>query len=191
MTWQQTLVFLGLAVLVVELVRGKRAPAAVFTSVAFAFILLDFVSLQRALQQMTNTGLVTVVVLLLLSVVLDKSRLLEQVAERLVSGGYRWALVKLYVSTCLYSAFLNNTAVVASLIGPLRQSRQHAPSRLLMPMCFAASLGGILTLVGTSTNLLVNSLMIGRGLPGLHIFCLLYTSPSPRDRTRSRMPSSA
>jgi di/tricarboxylate transporter len=172
MTWQQTLVFLGLAVLVVELVRGKRAPAAVFTSVAFAFILLDFVSLQRALQQMTNTGLVTVVVLLLLSVVLDKSRLLEQVAERLVSGGYRWALVKLYVSTCLYSAFLNNTAVVASLIGPLRQSRQHAPSRLLMPMCFAASLGGILTLVGTSTNLLVNSLMIGRGLPGLHIFDL-------------------
>ena len=172
MTWQQTLVFLGLAVLVVELVRGKRAPAAVFTSVAFAFILLDFVSLQRALQQMTNTGLVTVVVLLLLSVVLDKSRLLEQVAERLVSGGYRWALVKLYVSTCLYSAFLNNTAVVASLIGPLRQSRQHAPSRLLMPMCFAASLGGVLTLVGTSTNLLVNSLMIGRGLPGLHIFDL-------------------
>ena len=172
MTWQQTLVFLGLAVLVVELVRGKHAPAAVFTSVAFAFILLDFVSLQRALQQMTNTGLVTVVVLLLLSVVLDKSRLLEQVAERLVSGGYRWALVKLYVSTCLYSAFLNNTAVVASLIGPLRQSRQHAPSRLLMPMCFAASLGGILTLVGTSTNLLVNSLMIGRGLPGLHIFDL-------------------
>ena len=140
--------------------------------VAFAFILLDFVSLQRALQQMTNTGLVTVVVLLLLSVVLDKSRLLEQVAERLTSGSYRWALLKLYVATGLYSAFLNNTAVVASLIGPLRQSREHAPSRLLMPMCFAASLGGVLTLVGTSTNLLVNSLMIGRGLPGLHIFDL-------------------
>jgi di/tricarboxylate transporter len=41
-----------------------------------------------------------------------------------------------------------------------------------MPMCFAASLGGILTLVGTSTNLLVNSLMIGQGMPALHIFDL-------------------
>ena len=107
MTWQQAVVFVGLAVLVVELVRGKRSPAAVFAGVAFAFILLDFVSLQRALQQMTNTGLVTVVVLLLLSVVLDKSRLLEQVAERLVSGGYRWALVKLYVSTCLYLSLIH------------------------------------------------------------------------------------
>lgn len=172
MTWQQALVYLGLAVLAVELLRGRRSPAAVFAGVAFAFILLDFVSLQRALQQVTNTGLVTVVVLLLLAVVLDKSRLLEQLAEGLVSGGYRWALVKLYLATGLYSAFLNNTAVVASLIGPLRQSREHAPSRLLMPMCFAASLGGVLTLVGTSTNLLVNSLMIGRGMPGLHIFDL-------------------
>ena len=59
--------------------------------------------------------------LLLLSVVLDKSRLLEEAAERLVRGPYRWALVKLYVSTALYSAFLNNTAVVASLLGPAAQ----------------------------------------------------------------------
>ena len=41
-----------------------------------------------------------------------------------------------------------------------------------MPMCFAASLGGILTLVGTSTNLLVNSLMVGRGMAALQIFDL-------------------
>jgi di/tricarboxylate transporter len=41
-----------------------------------------------------------------------------------------------------------------------------------MPMCFAASLGGTLTLVGTSTNLLVNSLVIGQGMPALHIFDL-------------------
>ena len=86
-------------------------------------------------------------------------------AEQLVRGPYRWALAKLYVATAVYSAFLNNTAVVASLLGPLRMTRQHAPSRLLLPMCYAASLGGILTLVGTSTNLLVNSLMVGRGMP--------------------------
>jgi di/tricarboxylate transporter len=172
MTTQQALVFLGLAVLVVELLRGRRAPAVAFAGVAFVFVLLDFISLQHSLQQLANPGLVTVVVLLLLSVVLDKSRLLEQMAEGLVRGRYRFALLKLTVTTGLYSAFLNNTAVVASLIGPLRLTRQHAPSRLLMPMCFAASLGGTLTLVGTSTNLLVNSLMIGAGLPGLHIFDL-------------------
>jgi len=172
MTVAQFIVFAGLAVLVVELIRNKRSPAAVFAAVAFAFILLDYVPLKKGIEQVTNTGLVTVVVLLLLSIVLDKSRLLETAAERLVRGSYRFALVKIYVSTALYSAFLNNTAVVASLLGPLKQSRQHAPSRLLMPMCFAASLGGILTLVGTSTNLLVNSLMVGRGMAPLHIFDL-------------------
>jgi di/tricarboxylate transporter len=172
MTWQQVAVFVGLAALVVELVRGRRAPAAVFATVAFAFVLLDLVSVQKGLAQLTNSGLVTVVVLLLLSVVLDKSHLLEAMAAWLVRGPYRWALAKLYVATATYSAFVNNTAVVASLIGPLRSLRTHAPSRLLMPMCFAASLGGILTLVGTSTNLLVNSLVIGQGMPALHIFDL-------------------
>jgi di/tricarboxylate transporter len=172
MTLEQGIVFAGLAVLIVELVRGKRQPAAVFGSVALGFLLLGYISVPQSLQQFTNPGLVTVVVLLLLSVVLDKSRMLELLAERLVSGSYRLALVKLYLSTALYSAFLNNTAVVASLLGPLRMSRQHAPSRLLMPMCFAASLGGILTLVGTSTNLLVNSLMVGRGMRPLQIFDL-------------------
>ncbi len=172
MTLQQAVVFAGLAFLIVELIRGRRSPTMVFAGVAFAFMLLDYVSVQKGLQQFTNTGLVTVVLLLLLSVVLDKSRLLETVAERLVQGSYRWALLKLYVATAFYSAFLNNTAVVASLIGPLRTLRSHAPSRLLIPMCFAASLGGVLTLVGTSTNLLVNSLMIGRQMQGLQILDL-------------------
>lgn len=172
MTLQQGLVLAGLAWLVFELVRGRFAPAAVFAAVAFAFVMADFVSVRDSLKAFTNTGLVTVVVLLLLSVVLDKSRLLERAADALLQGSYRWALVKLYVSTGLYSAFLNNTAVVASLIGPLRQSRRHSPSRLLLPMCYAATLGGTLTLVGTSTNLLMNSLMVGRGMESLHIFDL-------------------
>lgn len=172
MTLPQAAVFLGLLALIVELIRGKRSPALVFAAVAFAFVLLDFVTVQKALAQVTNNGLVTVVVLLLLSVVLDKSRLLEVMADLLVRGGYRWALTKLYAATALYSAFLNNTAVVASLLGPLRTLRTHPASRLLMPMCFAASLGGILTLVGTSTNLLVNSLLIGQKMPGLEIFDL-------------------
>lgn len=172
MTLAQGIVLAGLAYLVFELVRGKFAPAAVFSGVAFVYIMLDYIALEASLKAFTNNGLVTVVVLLLLTVVLDKSRMLEQAADRLLRGSYRLALLRLYLATALYSAFLNNTAVVASLLGPLRMSRQHAPSRLLLPMCYAATLGGVLTLVGTSTNLLVNSLMVGRGLPPLHIFDL-------------------
>lgn len=172
MTYEQIAVAIGLAALVALLIRGKNAPASIFSGVAFAFVLLGFVSVEDSLKHVANTGLVTVVVLLLLSVVLDKSRLLETMADTLVRGSYRWGLIKLFGATAAYSAFLNNTAVVASLIGPLRGNKHHAASRLLMPMCFAATLGGTLTLVGTSTNLLVNSFLVGRGLPGLHLFDL-------------------
>lgn len=172
MTLQQAAVLVALAVLVTMLARGRHAPAMVFTSVAFAFLLLGYVEIAQLLKAFTNTGLVTVVVLLLVSIVLDKSRLLELMADRLVRGSYRWALIKLTATTSIYSAFLNNTAVVASLIGALRSNPQHSASRLLLPMCYAATIGGTLTLVGTSTNLLVASFMIGRGMPPLHMFDL-------------------
>lgn len=173
MTLAQIIVFASLAWLIVELVRDKRSPGLLFAGIAFLYLMLDYISMKDTLKQFTNNGLITVVVLLLLSIVLDKSRLLELMANRLVRGPYRWALIKLYAATAVYSAFLNNTAVVASLLGPLKGNREHSASRLLMPMCFAASLGGILTLVGTSTNLLVNSLMVGRQMPALQLFDLL------------------
>ena len=172
MTLAQIIVFASLAWLIVELVRDKKSPGVLFAGVAFLYLMLDYISMKDALKQFTNNGLITVVVLLLLSIVLDKSRMLELIAERLVRGNYRFALVKLYGATALYSAFLNNTAVVASLIGPLKGNREHSASRLLMPMCFAASLGGILTLVGTSTNLLVSSLLAGQKMPELKLFDL-------------------
>ena len=172
MTLVQVVVLLTLAVLIVELVRNKRSPGMLFVGVAFLFVLLDFISMRDTLRQFTNQGLITVVVLLLLSIVLDKSRMLEQMADWLARGSYRWALIKLYGTTALYSAFLNNTAVVASLIGPLKGNRSHSAARLLMPMCFAATLGGTLTLVGTSTNLLVSSLLTGQNMPELRMFDL-------------------
>lgn len=172
MTLAQVIVCVCLITLIVELVRNKRSPGVLFAGVAFLFMLLDYISMKDALKQFTNIGLITVVVLLLLSIVLDKSRMLELMAERLVRGPYRWVLIKLFGTTALYSAFLNNTAVVASLIGPLKGNREHSASRLLMPMCFAATLGGILTLVGTSTNLLVSSLLAGRQMPELQLFDL-------------------
>ena len=67
MTLDQGIVLAGIAYLVFELLRGRYAPAALFSGVALVFILLDYVSLEQGLRQFTNTGLVTVAVLLLLS----------------------------------------------------------------------------------------------------------------------------
>ncbi len=77
---------------------------------------------------------------------------------------------KLGLSTALLSSFTNNTAVVVSLIGAIKRNQRHAPSRLLIPLSYAAILGGTLTLIGTSTNLIINSFVEDTGLPSLSFF---------------------
>lgn len=170
MTTQQAIVLASIVVLVIELGRGKRSPGVVFASVAFLYLVLGYVPMKEVLVHFSNSGLITVVLLLLVSIAVDKSRLLDRGADALLRGSYRWATLKLSLAVAGYSAFLNNTAVVASLIGPLRASQRHPPGRLLLPMCYAATIGGVLTLVGTSTNLLVSSFLIASGRPGLKMF---------------------
>lgn len=165
----QAIVLVVVAALVVELVRAKRSPGVVFSAAAFVFLVLGYIDVPHVLAQFANTGLLTVLLLLMVSGAVDKSCLLDRGVDALLGGSYRWALLKLTVATSAYSAFLNNTAVVASLMGPLRSSARHPPSRLLLPMCYAASIGGVLTLVGTSTNSLVSSFLIGSGRPGLQM----------------------
>jgi di/tricarboxylate transporter len=79
-------------------------------------------------------------------------------------------VAKLGISTALLSSFTNNTAVVVSLIGAIKRNQQHAPSKLLIPLSYAAILGGTLTLIGTSTNLIINSFVEDAGLPSLNFF---------------------
>ncbi|MDW3138737.1 SLC13 family permease, partial [Vibrio sp. 1288] len=74
------------------------------------------------------------------------------------------------LSTALLSSFTNNTAVVVSLIGAIKRNQQHAPSKLLIPLSYAAIFGGTLTLIGTSPNLIINSFVEDAGLPSLSFF---------------------
>ncbi len=78
--------------------------------------------------------------------------------------------MQLFLGTGLISSVLNNTAVVALLIGPLRRWARHkgiSPGAVLLPMAYAATLGGVVTLIGTSTNLVLNGLVRDAGLDGL------------------------
>jgi di/tricarboxylate transporter len=173
MTVEQGVVLAALAALVAGLLHGRASAGALFGGVALVFVALGYTGVDDALAQLVNPGLVAVVLLLLLGAVLDRAQGLERALGPLLAGPYRWALLKLTLFTAALSAFLNNTAVVAALMGPLKATPRHPASRLLMPMCFAASLGGVLTLVGTSTNLLVNGLWVARGQASLGIFDLL------------------
>jgi len=77
------------------------------------------------------------------------------------------------IIVCPLGAFVKNTALVATflpvVLGVCARSNM-SPARVLMPMSFAAQMGGVCTLLGTSSNLLTNSLAIEHGLPGFSVF---------------------
>ncbi|MFC1548180.1 SLC13 family permease [Candidatus Neomarinimicrobiota bacterium] len=134
------------------------------------------VNADQAIIGLSNPAVVTIGMLFILSHALSKTGLLEVAAGRLsmMVGPRKWLGVVLLLATVsLSSAFLNNTAVVAIFI-PLSvdlSRRLHiSPSKILLPMSYAAIVGGTLTLIGTSTNLIVNAFVVGAGLPALGMF---------------------
>lgn len=87
-------------------------------------------------------------------------------------SGFRLLVVSLAVVVPA-SAFVNNTPVVVVMVPVLlglAQARDIPASRLLMPVSFASQMGGTLTLIGTSTNLLVAGLVLDLGLPRIRLF---------------------
>jgi len=153
-TW---VVLLSLAGLLVLLISGRVRPAVGFVSLAVAYLLMGLVDTATLLRQYTNPALATLLLLLLVSLALERSPLLERVSNRLVDGHPGRATFKVMGTSAVLSAFLNNTAVVATFLGAISRQRQIAPSRLLIPLSYASILGGMTTLVGTSTNLVVSS----------------------------------
>jgi di/tricarboxylate transporter len=110
------------------------------------------------------------VLLLLVSHSIDKTTLIVRLGRAIISGSYAKSFWRMFALTFSSSALLNNTAVVASLIGPIKQNQLHTPSKLLIPLSYSAILGGTVTLIGTSTNLIVDSFLIEHGHPGFNFF---------------------
>ena len=145
--------FLGL---VYGLAFTRWHTAWVFSLSMAACYLLGLVETGDILEKASNPGLMTLVMLLLVSVGVEKLGWLTSLARKLVRKGYRQSLMRMGVATALFSAFTNNTAVVATLANAIRSNPHHLASKLLMPLSYMAILGGTMTLIGTSTNLIVS-----------------------------------
>lgn len=165
-----TWVLLSLALLVALLVHGRLSPALLFCGWAGGYHLLGLISEHELLESYANPGLAVLLLLLLISLVLERAPLIERFSDTLLKGGERLATFRMCLVTAACSAFLNNTAVVSTLLGTITRQRHHPASRLLLPLSYAAVLGGITTLVGTSTNLVVNSFAERAGLPSISMF---------------------
>jgi di/tricarboxylate transporter len=160
-------IVLGVITLMFILFVTELLPLDVTALSILAIVLvLGYISPEEAISGFANPAVITIALLFVLSHSLQKSGILEYMIIRLNKLTERSRFLGLFVfliSVALASAFVNNTAIVAIFIPltiRLAQKYNLSPSKLLMPLSYIAIIGGTLTLVGTSTNLLVNSIYV-------------------------------
>lgn len=129
-----------------------------------------------AMAGFASTALLTVAAILVVSAGLTRTGVITYVGNRIIHysrGDEKRLLALVMVTMAVFSSFINNTAVVAMflpiMLGVARKFR-ISPSKLLIPLSFASILGGTTTLIGTSTNILVHSLMEENGMAGMGMF---------------------
>jgi len=158
-------------VLVIGLIRAPHLADVLFLGAVVVLTALSILTPAEAFAGFTNEGMLTIAALFVVAGGLVETGLIGTLSQRLLgaaSGPYG-ALRRFVPPTVTLSAFLNNTTVVAMLMPGLldwARRRRVAPSKLLLPLSYASILGGVCTLIGTSTNLVVHGLLRDSGLAG-------------------------
>ncbi|MEX2398337.1 MAG: SLC13 family permease, partial [Balneolales bacterium] len=154
----------------------KNAPADfVFMGALTVIIVLGIVPVSDALVGFSNEGMLTVAALFVVALGMKETGGIQFVIQRLLgrTTSVFTAQARIIAPVMGLSAFLNNTPIVASFIPALKdwgKMNRIANSKLLIPLSYAAILGGTCTLIGTSTNLIVNGLLIETKGVSLNIF---------------------
>ncbi len=170
---EQWLTGVSVLLLMITLIFTRVSAAILFTSAIMVCVLVGSIDLDEALSKATNESLVTLLLLILVSVGLERLPWLISASIRAQKRSLRKSLLSLSTMTMLCSAFVSNTAVVATLAGTLRKAPKQVASKLLLPISYSAILGGTLTLIGTSTNLIVSSFLEDLTGQGLDFFAFL------------------
>lgn len=168
--YQQLILTFIMLTLVVCLFGTRLKPAWLFATAIGVSYLSGLIELETMLVNFANESLITLVLLILISIGIEKTALVRALSRSLAQGSLSKSVTKLGFSTAILSSFTNNTAVVATLISAIKENTHHAPSKLLLPLSYAAILGGTLTLIGTSTNLIVNGFAVEAGMAPLGFF---------------------
>ena len=180
MSWEGWFTVAVVAVCVGMLARSRHPPDIVLLGGLTLLLVAGVITPEQALSGLSNEGMVTVGVLYVVVTGLRETGGVAWLGRTVLGRprSLRAAQVRMMVPVAGLSAFLNNTPVVAMFIPAVQDwaKRQELPvSRLMLPLSYASIAGGTCTLIGTSTNLVVNGLLLeSPGERGLGMFELAW-----------------
>lgn len=150
------------------------APEVAMLTAVTLLMVVGVLPPEEALRSFGSIAVLTVGALLVVAAGVRRTGLLHTIADRLFGQGHtREPLLRMMLPAGFLSAFLNNTPIVAMFTPAVLdwcKRNNLAPSRVLMPLSFGTILGGMCTLIGTSSSLVVDGLMREQGMAGLSMF---------------------
>lgn len=158
------------------LVKEIFEPEITIFSALLLLTIGGVIEVKEALAGFSNDGMLTVGVLFVVAEALKQTGMLNHLGSFLLGNnqqGISNKLIRLLFPVSFLSAFFNNTPIVAMLIPAIHnwaKKHDYSVSKFLIPLSYAAILGGTCTLIGTSTNLVVHGLMIESGIGGMSFF---------------------
>lgn len=176
---RMSIVFGLIIFVIITMYREKLHAGSVFIIVMATLVGFGILTPQESMQGFANQNLIVIILLLIISSILKRSGILDYFFSKTFHSklSYRWFLFKMTTFVSGFSAFMNNTPIVALLLPYAHEwgrKNNISPSKLLIPLSFASIFGGMATLIGTSTNLVVNSLWMDKGMETFSIFDFTY-----------------
>lgn len=170
--WTNYILLAALLVITVSLFVRRFKPTLIFGWVTIGLIVVGVMPIEVLLSAFSNKSILTIFLLIFLTSALRKHFNLLGVMDLLFKSikSPRKFLVGMTSSVAVLSSVVNNTPIVALMIPYVydwSRKRNLSPSKFLMPLSFAATLGGTITVIGTSTNLVLNGLLDENGLEPL------------------------
>jgi len=171
------IIVLAVILVAIVLFATEKIPVDLTAVIVMCILLLSgIISPEEGLSGFSNTATVTVAAMFIVSAALRKTgavNYLGILCSNIFKQSFWFGLIGTMISVGIVSAFINNTPVVAVFIPILlsvSKDNNISISKLLMPISFASMFGGVCTLIGTSTNILVSSIATQHGLSAFTMF---------------------
>ncbi|MFA5326695.1 MAG: SLC13 family permease [Prolixibacteraceae bacterium] len=162
--------------MVIALAKEVMRPGLILFSALIILMVFGVVNSKEVLAGFSNKGMITVAILFVVSEGIKQSGALNKLATAFLPkrrGNIRLLFFRLMFPISFLSAFLNNTPIViifAPIVKKWAENLNLSSQKFLIPLSYATILGGVCTLIGTSTNLVVHGLMLDNGFNGFSMF---------------------